>query len=200
MWHVPKNIPWKLLKPLDFCLGVDIKKKHPNFTRAKKNHQDYLNLPDVLSRSTISISINIMNIVLLNTWIKMIDSDRSRLFRSRFFWLHQTGSTIVTLLHEKINPKNWYLVLSVCDTEFSNFLRVGSSDYTLESKSPIWKGTWSEPNLEGINVPAIDLQGCMGFKPRQGPRQISRSAEGCTPPIDAVHTEAAMRVFVTCPP
>ena len=43
-------------------------------------------------------------------------------------WNQLTGSTIITLLHEKIKPKNWQ-VLSFGDVGFFQFLRVVSSDY-----------------------------------------------------------------------
>ena len=44
------------------------------------------------------------------------------------FQYHVTGSTISTLLHDKINPKK-FLVLSLGDTGFLQFFRVVSRDY-----------------------------------------------------------------------
>ena len=45
-----------------------------------------------------------------------------------FFNRFTTGSTIRTLLHDKINPKDCQ-VLSLGDTGFLQFFRVVSSDY-----------------------------------------------------------------------
>ena len=48
-----------------------------------------------------------------------------------------TGSTISTLLHDRINPKDCQ-VLSLGDSEFLQFFRVVSSDYgKLRGKDPI---------------------------------------------------------------
>ena len=44
------------------------------------------------------------------------------------FFSPKTGSTISTLLHDKINPKN-FQVLSLGDTGFLQFFRVVSRDY-----------------------------------------------------------------------
>ena len=44
------------------------------------------------------------------------------------WWHHETGSTIRTLLHGKINPKDWQ-VLSLGDVGFLLFFRVVSGDY-----------------------------------------------------------------------
>ncbi len=49
-------------------------------------------------------------------------------FRSRLTSCSETGSTISTLLHDKINPKDCQ-VLSLGDSGFLQFFRVVSSDY-----------------------------------------------------------------------
>ena len=52
-------------------------------------------------------------------------------------WVVWSGSTIRTLLHGKINPKDW-LVLSLGDVGFLLFFRVVSGDYG----KPCWWIVW----------------------------------------------------------
>ena len=51
-----------------------------------------------------------------------------RIARKKINTKHFSGSTISTLLHDKINPKNCQ-VLSLGDTGFLQFFRVVSRDY-----------------------------------------------------------------------
>ena len=60
--------------------------------------------------------------------IKLVRMHLNNIFHYFQYFYQNTGSTTITLLHEKINPKNWQ-VLSLGDAGFLHCLRVVSSEY-----------------------------------------------------------------------
>ena len=66
----------------------------------------------------------------------------------------RTGSTISTLLHDQINPKD-YQVLSLGDSGFLRFFRIVSSDDKANPRVPdFFKQTMESRSLHGIKLPS----------------------------------------------